>query len=354
MAGVDATRYLETKGVPILTNPSKFLAKNKMDLQRAADTTGLRIPRDTPGKYPKIVKYSDGYGSLKLDYKSICHGDEEVKKRVAFLQQDNHTFGLLVQDYIAGTECSVIVVEMGPEVVALTPLQYVFPNDTPAEKEFLTWHNKFEACEDGTIKYAFVEDGNMASLQQAAINAFKTIGVSGGGGWARVDLRLEKGTGDVYVIEVNCIPVVFYPKGNTLGDDLVVGERFPGAQPAFLDMLLATKMMQLGWTKDRSKHVMGIYDKFAPTYNLFWKDSGLHQMQKYFAANFDFSGEVLDMACGTGALGQVLHNHGVKADITGIDMSPGMVQAPEIRSYYKQPIRIGPMEELIMVNSLDI
>jgi predicted ATP-grasp superfamily ATP-dependent carboligase len=134
VAGVEATRYLETKGVPILTNPSKFLAKNKLDLKRAADKTGLRIPRDTPGKYPKIVKYSDGYGSLKLDYNSICHNEEEVRKRVAYLQEDNKTFGILVQDYIVGTECSAIVVEMGPEVVALTSLQYVFPNDTPAEQ----------------------------------------------------------------------------------------------------------------------------------------------------------------------------------------------------------------------------
>lgn len=150
-----------------------------MDLQKAADKTGLHIPRDTPGKYPKIVKYSDGYRSLKLDHNSICHDEEAVRARVAYLQEDNTTFGILVQDYIVGTECSAMVVEMGPEVVALTSLQYVFPKDTPAEREFLTWHNKFEACEDGMITYVFVEDEHQAALQAAAVAAFKTLGVSG-------------------------------------------------------------------------------------------------------------------------------------------------------------------------------
>jgi hypothetical protein len=154
----------------------------------------------------------------------------------------------------------------------------------------------------------------------------------------------------VYVIEVNCIPVVFYPKGNTLGDDLVVGEKFPGAQAAFFDVLLATKQMQLGWTKDRSKHVAGVYDKFALAYNSTWEVSGLHEITKSFATNFDFSGTVLDVACGTGAVGRVFHEQGVKAEISGIEISQGMLQTPEIKNYYKHPIRIGPMEELIMVS----
>jgi hypothetical protein len=49
----------------------------------------------------------------------------------------------------------------------------------------LTWYNKFEA-----IGKAFVEDEpNQSNLQVAAVEAFKALGVSGGGGWARVDMR---------------------------------------------------------------------------------------------------------------------------------------------------------------------
>ncbi|GIJ89500.1 hypothetical protein Asppvi_008442 [Aspergillus pseudoviridinutans] len=348
VAGVEATRYLESKGVIILTNPSTFLAKNKLDLQKAAKKCGLRVPGDTPGKYPKIVKYADGYGSLNLDEDSICYTEEEVIKRVAMMQKDNTTFSILVQDYIIGKECSAIVVEMGREVVALTPLQYVFPENTPDNEAFLTWHNKFEAVDQGIIKYAFVEEEpHKANLQSAAVEAFKAIGVSGGGAWARVDMRLEESTGHAYVIEVNCIPVVFYPKGNTLGDDLVVEEKFPGGQAAFFDMLLATKQMQLGWHTAQNNHIAAVYDSFAPAYHAVWENSELCNIQKFFSANYDLSGTVLDVACGTGAMGQVLHEQGIQAEVFGIDLSPCMLEAPNIKKYYKE-VRVGPMQELIM------
>ncbi|GIK02914.1 hypothetical protein Aspvir_006979 [Aspergillus viridinutans] len=348
VAGVEATRYLESKGVIILTNPSTFLAKNKLDLQKAAKKCGLRVPGNTPGKYPKIVKYADGYGSLNLDENSICYTEEEVIKRVAMMQKDNTTFGILVQDYIIGKECSAIVVEMGREVVALTPLQYVFPENTPDNEAFLTWHNKFEAVDKGIIKYAFVEEEpHKANLQSAAVEAFKAIGVSGGGAWARVDMRLEESTGHAYVIEVNCIPVVFYPKGNTLGDDLVVEEKFPGGQAAFFDMLLATKQMQLGWHNAQNNHIAAVYDSFAPAYHAVWENSELCNIQKFFSANYDLSGTVLDVACGTGAMGQVLHEQGIQAEVFGIDLSPCMLEAPNIKKYYKE-VRVGPMQDLIM------
>ncbi|PLB44471.1 hypothetical protein P170DRAFT_513647 [Aspergillus steynii IBT 23096] len=351
VAGVEATRYLESKGVPILTNPSTFLSKTKLDLQRAAKKapgTSLRIPGNTPDKYPKIVKYSDGYGSLNLDEGSICSSAEEVSTRVALLQQSNTTFGTLVQDYIIGRECSAIVVEMGSEVVALDPLQYVFPDHTPANEAFLTWTNKFEAVENGIIKYAFVdEQPHRRNLQSAAIEAFKALGVTGGGAWARVDMRLEESTGTVYVIEVNCIPVVFYPKGNTLGDDLVVGERFPGAQRAFFDMMLATKLMQLGRHTAQTAHLAQVYDRFAPSYTAVWEAAGLSTIQKFLVAEFDYSGSVLDVACGNGSFGKVLSAGGVKADVVGIELSPKMLEDEEVGRCYKE-VRLGPMEELIM------
>lgn len=272
-----------------------------------------------------------------------------MTNRVAFLQKNKNPFGIIVQDYIIGKECSAIVVEMGREVVALTPLQYVFPTDTPDCEAFLTWYNKFEAVDKGAIKYAFVEEQpHLKNLQNAAVDAFKAIGVSGGGGWARVDMRLEESTQNVYVIEVNCIPVVFYPKGNSLGDDLVVGEKFPGGQAAFFDMLLATKQMQLGWHRAQNDHIAKVYDKFAPSYHSVWDVAELSRIQKHLATAWDYSGTVLDVACGTGGFGQILHAQGIQTELTGIDLSPGMLKNMEFKKHYKE-LRVGPMEELIMV-----
>ncbi|PHH60288.1 hypothetical protein CDD81_1878 [Ophiocordyceps australis] len=347
VAGLDATLYLESKGIPILGQPSSFLSKTKLHLAKAAKLSGLRMPQNTPGKYPKIVKHATTCGSLGLDYDSVCHDEAAVKRRIAHLQQVDDT-PLLVSDYITGAECSAMVIETGRDVVALTPLKYVFPPGTPPEQAFLTWHNKFEACEDGTITYALVEGKEKASLQKAAVDAFKALKIKGGA-WARVDMRLEDGTNDVYVLEVNSIPVVFYPRGNKLGDDLVVEETFPGAHLAFMDMLLATKMMQLGLHKKQTKHLASVYDKFAPSYDGVWRAAGLRKVQELMVRKFDFGGTVLDLACGTGAVGRVLHEAGIEAEITGIEVSEGMLQSsPDIHQHYKQPIIVGPMEEEIM------
>ncbi|PHH71904.1 hypothetical protein CDD82_6275 [Ophiocordyceps australis] len=349
VAGLDATLHLESKGIPILAQPSSFLSLTKLHLAKAAELKGLRMPQNTPGKYPKIVKYAASCGSLGLDYHSVCHDEMAVKRRVAHLQQVGNT-PLLVSDFIIGAEASAMVIETGRDVVALTPLKYVFPQGTRPDQAFLTWHNKFEACKDGTITYAFAEGTEKTRLQKAAVDAFRALEIQGAA-WARVDMRLERGTNKIYVLEVNSIPAVFYPKGNKLGDDLVVEETFPGAHLALMDMLLATKMIQLGLHKDKAKLLAAHYDKFAPSYDGNWRASGLCKVQQFLARTFDFGGEILDLACGTGAVGRVLNEAGIEAEITGIEVSEGMLQcSADIYRYYKQPIIIGPMEEEIMVS----
>lgn len=348
IAGVEATRYLESKGVTVLTNPSSFLEKDKYGFQKAAEKFGLRVPGNTPGKYPKIVKYADACGSLSLDKDSICYTEEEVNRRVQMLKEGNSIFDVMVQDFIVGKECAAIVVEMGHEVVSLTPMQYVFPENTPESEAFLTWYNKFEAINKGIIKCVLVEEEpHQSNLQTAAADAFKALGITGGG-WSRVDMRLEQSTGNIYVIEVNPIPCVFYPAGNSLSDDMVVTERYPGGQTAFFDMLLATKQIQMGSLNKQINQISGVYDKFAPSYRASWELTNMANVVKLLAANYDFTGTVLDVACGDGAVGEVLHDHGNQAEITGIEISKGMLQAPSIKQHYKD-VRIGAMQELIMV-----
>ncbi|KAK4497158.1 hypothetical protein PRZ48_011608 [Zasmidium cellare] len=272
--------FMNHMGVPILTNPSWFLVKDKVDLQNAARKVGLRVPQDTPGRYPKIAEYADACGALKLDYDSICHTNDEVQKRIAYLQEDQERFGVMVQDYIIGTECSAMVIEMGDAVVALNHLRYVFPSDTPAERY----------------------------------------------------------TSDVYVIEVNGIPVVFYPVGNRLGDDLVIEQTLSGGHGALMDVMLATKLMQQHKNKGQCRKLTTLFDTMAPRYNEVWETSGLRDLQIFFAANCDFHGSVLDLGCSTGGFAEVLNEQGLRSKMYGIGLSSGM----------QQPIRIGPVEGLVM------
>lgn len=151
----------------------------------------------------------------------------------------------------------------------------------------------------------------------------------------------------MYVLEVNSLPVVLYLKGNSQGNDLVVEHTFPSAQPALFDMMLATKLIQLGWKKMEHEGISRTFDSLAPIYNGVWEKSGLRFIEEELARNFDFSGSVLNLGCGTGAFGHVLDELGAQAEIYGIDICEAMLDQPWTSKYYQQPLCVGPLEELV-------
>ncbi|RKF56689.1 putative 2-c-methyl-d-erythritol -cyclodiphosphate synthase [Golovinomyces cichoracearum] len=349
-AGVEATKYMESKNVPILTNQSRFLEKTKLDLNEAGKKFKFLVPGNTPERYPKIVKYADGYAEPRSEEKLVCLTKEETEKQVALKKDRCKHLEVMVQDYITGTTCSVIVIEMGRGVTALTPIQQVFPGETPDNEAFLTWDGKFENIEKGTVTYEFVEeDPTLTSLKEVAILAFK--GMEGyRNGWARVDIRLEASTGLLYVIDVHSVPLIFFPLGDALGDDLIISHRYPGGQPAFFDTLLATRQIQRGELGRRNARVAAIYDGNAEHYDYLIRrgDINFFSFREVLISKFDFSGTVLDVACGSGFFGELLHKNGVEAEITGIELSTGMLRFPAIKKNYKYPIMLATEHDHIV------
>ena len=440
VAGVEATRYLESKGVPILASPSDYMGKTKLDFYRASKTgSGFSVPENTEGKFPKIVKYADGMGSVGLEYDSVCYSQQVVDKKMELLKTNEPSRDLVIQDFIRGLESTVIVVEMGSEVVALEPVDWVFAAGTPVDKAWLTYSNKFEALGEGSIHFEFVtEEPRRTHLREASVSAFKAMGFQGRGCWGRVDMRVEEGTGDIYCLELNHMPAVFYPLGDKLSDDVIIREAFPGGHEAFFDMLLYTKLYQIAQAEKvqapngyetsngeiKAQH-NGIVDKketqlanvpsngsvptgsngikgrevtqvpnwlsngngvlhtngsskTTPSANSAeppndadpWKAKGAtiaevydHTADKYdnvasatnfrhwlvkYIAEYDYSGTVLDLACGTGGTGMLFHEAGWDACVSGVDLSPLSLQTAQVRNHYMEPITVGYVQEEIM------
>ncbi|MCJ1246355.1 hypothetical protein MMC30_003562 [Trapelia coarctata] len=442
VAGVEATRYLESKGVPILASPSDYMCKTKLDFYRASKTgSGFRVPGNTEGKFPKIVKYADGMGSVGLDYDSVCYSQQALDKKMELLKTNEPARDLVIQDFVRGLESTVIVVEMGSEVVALEPVDWVFAADTPVDKAWLTYSNKFEALGEGSIHFEFVtEEPRRTNLRDASVASFKAMGFQGRGCWGRVDMRVEEGTGEIYCLELNHMPAVFYPLGDKLSDDVIIREAYPGGHEAFFDMLLYTKLYQMaqakkGWAPnghessngEKSAQPNGIADRKetqlanglsngnmpmqssaitdgnethianglsngsgVPHTNANgsskagqlsnshkppndadpWKAKGAtiaevydHTADKYdsvaatipfrhwlvkYLAEHDYSGTVLDLACGTGGTGKLIHEAGWDARVSGVDLSPLSLQSAQVKQYYTEPITVGYIQEEIM------
>lgn len=312
-----------------------------------AHNFGLRVPTNEAGKFPKIVKYGDSCASNGLDLSSVCFTDQEVECRRQLLLQTQSDASIVVQNFICGTEFTVVVVEMGSAVVSLTPLQFIFPPGTSPYHAFLTSENKFKAVRDGRISTKLVEDSLLSKkIERMAETAFKVAGMCGGG-WARVDMRLDDETDRLFVLEVNPIPTAFYPKGKFKAD-WIIENTFPGGHLALFETLAATKLMKLGTGIAEQAAIAEIFSTFASQYDSILVKEPINAVIEEYVHSFNWDGSVLDLGCGTGVLGRTIHEKGTNALISGIDISPGMVDSDSIRKYYKGLVQIGSIQELVM------
>jgi SAM-dependent methyltransferase len=259
VSGVEATQYLETKGVAVLFNPSDYMAMTKKDFkERAKPETGFLVPSDTPGRHPKILKYADGMASVGMDNNSVCYSDEAVQTKLAELKEAMPDRDVVVQDFIRGIECTAIVMEMGDDVVALPPVEWVFDSSLGLKEDdkWLKFDTKFNSLANGDVTFEFVRDPKRADrISRAAVATFKGLGMQGRGAWGRLDARIDKETEEVYCLEMNHMPSLFYDPRveHSISDDFIISDTFPGGHQGFVDMLIYTKQCQM--KKNQAKRV---------------------------------------------------------------------------------------------------
>ena len=325
------------------------LCNDKLEFYAKVKPAGVQIPGNEPGRFPKIVKLSDGANSETLDFNSICYNEKQLEERVALVKELKPDAEPLTQDYITGSEVNVVVIEMGHAVVALEPAEYIFPPDTPPDQAFLTFTNKWNKIGKGIIRTRQVTDEpRRTRIRETAKNCFKAAGMQGGSGWCRVDMRIDATTGKIYVLEINAFPTLFYPRG-TFTSDKIVERTYPGGHAALFDMLLATKLIQTKTREKTHQAVSVFFDEWSKGYEVIWEMPTGLTMRNTMATTFDWTGSVLDLACGSGFLGSALHDAGFTSSVlTGVDISTNMSSSERIKKCYRQPIHMEPMEEFIM------
>ncbi|KAG0195821.1 hypothetical protein BGX28_000556 [Mortierella sp. GBA30] len=330
VAGIDALKYLESKDVPFIGTSSKFLSLSKVDFKNSASGI-VQYPGES--KFPLIVKPATGCGSLHMTEKSVCHNLDELTEQIALLKSKTSD-DIIVQEFIVGQEISVMVVEIDDDVVAMTPIVYEFPAETEPTQEFLHFKNKFEAIDQGIIKFKLYDGDLLDRLKETACKAYQALDVSGSG-YARVDIRASGE--DIYVLEVNHTPAFFCPIGNTFGDDYVISNCFPGGHEGFMEALIRTKLRSV-----RALELKKTYDIMHDKYDDYFYSSNYPKVFGDVIARYSFQGAVLDLGCGTGKFGtmiQAVHD----ATMTGIDISPKM--AAHAKHYKK--VYVGEMENVI-------
>ncbi|PLB35189.1 uncharacterized protein BDW47DRAFT_133789 [Aspergillus candidus] len=352
VAGIQASQYFESLGVPSAGVRSWERSRNKNAFYENARKRGApRVPGTK--QFPLFVKPANGCASLMIDENSVCNNEDELTDALRRINKQLHPFRLqrakalglpdpglrahaeshhpatlhsddiVIQEYIEGRDYGVTVIEMGASALALNP--YVMRTKAVSQKKnILTFDLKF----DPETRVELIKRNDNPTLfdqlQQAALEAFEAGMFRGSHMGCDVDFRVRP-NGEVFVIEANPQPADFLPQDSNF-QDLPISEGLPGGHMAVVNVFIANHFLRHGAPKGSSK-VADAYDSIAHKYD---GDGDTHSQDKanfeHIVKCFDFTGSVLDIACGTGFFGRILAANRSQKDysLVGFDISEEM------------------------------
>jgi D-alanine-D-alanine ligase len=169
------------------------------------------VPAGLELRYPMIVKpaYEDASGGI--DAGSVVGDRAALEARVAYVLRE-HAMPAIVEEYIAGRELHCAVIGNDPPE-ALPLFEMVFSDavgdDGQPLPKIITYRAKWDPYSRDHAAVASkcppddLEPEVVAYIQDIAVKAFRALGCRD---YARVDMRLDEVTGEVYVLEVNPNP----------------------------------------------------------------------------------------------------------------------------------------------------
>jgi D-alanine-D-alanine ligase len=232
--GLSVVRYLEQKQL-IYTGAREayyHLTTSKITMKQAFDKAAVPTPPWLPITRPKqnlngfckkagaplIVKPAVSGGSMGLGVKNVVNSDEELSKLVHELYNGYHgwdfTFGgLIAEKFIAGPEFTTFIVgsfDQPENIIIYQPVERVFHSELPEQEKFLSFDRLWETYEDekpcGKEQYEdfynyFLPDPSLHdALCKITLDAYTAVQ---GTGYGRIDIRMDKETGEMFILEVN-------------------------------------------------------------------------------------------------------------------------------------------------------
>lgn len=165
---------------------------------------------------PVIVKPSVSGGSMGVGIKNVVHNQTELKEQVSkmfagYRGWDLAADGLIAESFITGPEFTVFIsgsYNNPKDAKIYTPIERVFHPSLPDQEKFLSFDRLWEIYEDETpmpneanfYEYAVPDASLIDEIKKISWDAFVAVK---GCGYTRADVRMDKQTGKLYVLEVN-------------------------------------------------------------------------------------------------------------------------------------------------------
>ena len=230
--GISVIRALREARIPYTGADEAFYATttSKIVMKQAFDAAGVRTPawsvlmpdeNMTDGHFdrigrPIIVKPAVSGGSMGVSLKSVVHDNGQLHACYETLQSgyrgwDLITGGVIAERFIAGREFTVFIVgsasDAGERTVYPSVERVFHPSLLPHER-ILSFDRRWETYDeespmpDGGFVYTYhpTPASIHTRLSGLAVDAYLAVQ---GTGYARIDIRMDTLTGDLYVLEVN-------------------------------------------------------------------------------------------------------------------------------------------------------
>ncbi len=240
--GIEVVQTLEAHGVPFTGASSGFYEPTRAQMKRVCRRIGLASPRGVTARteaevaraaerlrFPLFVKHHSSYASVDLSRNSRVVTPAGLQRQARKIIRRHGA--ALIEEYIDGIECTVLVAENPDDPAAPTtyqPMQYRFPPGEAFKHADMKWIDYDDmACVP-------VEDPEFdAALRDVAARLF--VGMEGAS-FGRCDIRVDE-DGVPFVLEINANCGVYYPAEDAGGADLCLLHD-PGGHEAFTRQLI--------------------------------------------------------------------------------------------------------------------
>lgn len=275
--GISVIRYLEEKKL-IYTGAREsyyHLTTSKITMKQAFNQAGVPTALwqaithptqkiqglcSTLGT-PVIIKPAISGGSMGLGLKNVVSSDEEIELVIEELYKGYHgwdfTFGgLVAEKFIVGPEFTTFVTgsfHRPEQLKVYQPVERVFNEKLPDQEKFLsfdrlwdTYENEKPVGESGyenLWEYCTPDESLQKEIIAISRKAYSAVQ---GTGYGRIDIRMDKDTGKMYVLEVNAQCGLSEDENYTsIGAMVRLGQnRFADMLEAILEDALSSKTIQ--------------------------------------------------------------------------------------------------------------
>ena len=241
--GIEVIELLEQRKVPFTGASSECYEPTRIEMKEACHTLGIATPKYVVAKnlkdveraakelnFPLFVKHYSSYASVDISRRSRVQTPAGLRQQARKIMTRHGA--ALIEEYIAGIECTVLVAENPKDrtrPITYTPVQYTFPEGESFKHSDLKW------VEYESLSAFPVEDPVLAErLRDESARFFVALKAASFG---RCDLRVDS-NGTPYMLEINANCGIYYPPADYGSADLCLSLD-PAGHAGFTKQLVA-------------------------------------------------------------------------------------------------------------------